>query len=192
MVRLLDPLQARDRILFGSTTGALLVIYALWRWHDTLPAFAFSVQNSMAVFLLCVRSARYLLHVDVNRHTLSPASTGPDRPTRRKTGWRREGGFPAVDVFICTYDEPLEILETSILTALALDYPNFTVWVLDDTRREWLREYCEAVARAISPVTTTGTPRREISTMVLRSRQRRPTPRLYWCWMRILLPATIS
>jgi len=28
----------------------------------------------------------------------------------------------AVDVFICTYDEPLEILERSILSALALDY----------------------------------------------------------------------
>src|SRR5258705_11335931 len=56
-----------------------------------------------------------------------------------------EGGFPPVDVFICTYDEPIEILEKSILTALALDYPDATVWVLDDTRREWLREYFEAV-----------------------------------------------
>jgi cellulose synthase (UDP-forming) len=38
--RLLDPLQARDRILFGSTAGSLLIMYALWRWHDTLePAF---------------------------------------------------------------------------------------------------------------------------------------------------------
>jgi cellulose synthase (UDP-forming) len=45
MGRLLDPLLARDRILFGSTAGALLMIYALWRWHDTLPTFAFSVQN---------------------------------------------------------------------------------------------------------------------------------------------------
>src|SRR5258707_14716596 len=45
MGRLLDPLLARDRILFGSTAGLLLMIYAIWRWHDTLPAFAFSVQN---------------------------------------------------------------------------------------------------------------------------------------------------
>src|SRR5258708_5530558 len=57
----------------------------------------------------------------------------------------REGDFPPVDILICTYDEPLEIIEKSVLTALALDYPNATVWVLDDTRRKWLREYCEAV-----------------------------------------------
>ena len=64
---------------------------------------------------------------------------------------QREGDFPAVDIFICTYDEPLEILERSILTALVLDYPDATVWVLDDTRRGWLREYCaEAGARYIT------------------------------------------
>ena len=28
---------------------------------------------------------------------------------------------------------------------MALDYPNAVVWVLDDTRREWLREYCAQV-----------------------------------------------
>src|SRR6478752_4730210 len=48
--RPLDPLVARDRILFGSTAGSLLMIYALWRWHDTLPAFAFSVQTLWEYF----------------------------------------------------------------------------------------------------------------------------------------------
>ena len=48
--RLLDPLLTRDRILFGLTTGALLITYALWRWHDTLPTFAFSVQNLWPYF----------------------------------------------------------------------------------------------------------------------------------------------
>src|ERR1700746_591689 len=48
--RLLDPSLARDRILFGSTTGALLIMYALWRWHDTLPVFAISVQSLWQYF----------------------------------------------------------------------------------------------------------------------------------------------
>jgi cellulose synthase (UDP-forming) len=48
--RLLDPLLTRDRILFGLTTGSLLIMYALWRWHDTLPTFAFSVQNFWQYF----------------------------------------------------------------------------------------------------------------------------------------------
>nr|WP_245306770.1 MULTISPECIES: glycosyltransferase [unclassified Rhizobium] len=49
---------------------------------------------------------------------------------------------PAVDVFICTYNEELSILERTILAAKAIDYSNFTVWVLDDGRRDWLEDYC--------------------------------------------------
>jgi cellulose synthase (UDP-forming) len=141
--RLLDPELARDRILFGSTAGALLIIYVAWRWHDTLPSFAFSVQTLWqyvffgfeALAIVYTMMSIVILFRSVDR--TGQADAAQDR-------MEREGNFPPVDVFICTYDEPLEILERSILTALALDYPDFTVWVLDDTRREWLREYCAA------------------------------------------------
>ena len=45
MARLLDPSRARDRVLFGATTAAFLVLYALWRWNDTLPPFAVTAQS---------------------------------------------------------------------------------------------------------------------------------------------------
>jgi cellulose synthase/poly-beta-1,6-N-acetylglucosamine synthase-like glycosyltransferase len=141
--RLLDPQLARDRILFGSTAGALLIIYVAWRWHDTLPPFAFSAQNLWQYFFFAFEALAIvytmmsivILFRNVDRSVQADAAQ--DR-------MEREGNFPPVDIFICTYDEPLEILERSILTALALDYPDFTVWVLDDTRRAWLREYCAA------------------------------------------------
>jgi cellulose synthase (UDP-forming) len=50
--------------------------------------------------------------------------------------------LPWVDVYIPTYDESLEVLEKTITGAISLDYPNFKVWLLDDGRRPWLREYC--------------------------------------------------
>ena len=50
--------------------------------------------------------------------------------------------FPAVDVYIPTYNEPLEVLEKTITGAVCIDYPNFQVWVLDDGRRPWLKEFC--------------------------------------------------
>jgi cellulose synthase (UDP-forming) len=50
--------------------------------------------------------------------------------------------LPWVDVYIPTYDESLEVLEKTITGAISLDYPNFKVWLLDDGRRSWLREYC--------------------------------------------------
>jgi cellulose synthase (UDP-forming) len=53
--------------------------------------------------------------------------------------------IPQVDVFITTYNEELAVLEKSIVGSLALDYPKFTVHVLDDGNREWVRELCERV-----------------------------------------------
>ncbi len=51
--------------------------------------------------------------------------------------------FPSVDVFIPTYNEGLDVLEKTIVGAMHLDYPNFKVWVLDDGKRDWLKEFCE-------------------------------------------------
>jgi cellulose synthase (UDP-forming) len=52
--------------------------------------------------------------------------------------------LPSVDVYIPTYNEPIEILEKTITGALCLDYPNVNIWVLDDGRRPWLKAFCEA------------------------------------------------
>jgi cellulose synthase (UDP-forming) len=51
--------------------------------------------------------------------------------------------LPEVDIFIPTYNEPLDVLEKTIVAAAAVDYPNKTVWVLDDGKRDWLRRFCE-------------------------------------------------
>jgi cellulose synthase (UDP-forming) len=57
-----------------------------------------------------------------------------------------EDDWPTVDVFIPTYNEPLDVLERTIVGALAMDYPRrkLRICVLDDKRREWLKQYCEA------------------------------------------------
>lgn len=150
LARMLDPSLMRDRILFGTTAGTLLVIYALWRWHDTLPTFAFSAQALWQYFFFAFEALAIsytLMSIVILFRSINRSEQADIAQHRMEAA----GDFPAVDVFICTYDEPLEILETSILTALSLDYPNFTVWVLDDTRRPWLREYCEtAGARYIT------------------------------------------
>mgnify|MGYP006139494303 FL=1 len=51
--------------------------------------------------------------------------------------------LPDVDIFIPTYNEPLDVLEKTIIGANAVDYARKTVWVLDDGKREWLRAFCE-------------------------------------------------
>jgi cellulose synthase/poly-beta-1,6-N-acetylglucosamine synthase-like glycosyltransferase len=49
---------------------------------------------------------------------------------------------PLVDVLICTYNEDRAILERTVIGAMAMSYPNFRVWVLDDGRRAWLSDLC--------------------------------------------------
>ena len=56
---------------------------------------------------------------------------------------RMPSPLPEVDIFIPTYNEPLDVLEKTIVAAAAVDYPHKTVWVLDDGKRDWLRQFCE-------------------------------------------------
>jgi cellulose synthase (UDP-forming) len=144
IARLLDPLCARDRVLFGATSAAFLVLYALWRWNDTLPPFELSAQSLWPRLFISFESLA-ILYTLISIVILFRSSDRTAQADAAEQLLSAENRHPAVDVFICTYDEPLEILERSILSALALDYANATVWVLDDQRRVWLREYCERV-----------------------------------------------
>lgn len=55
------------------------------------------------------------------------------------------GRFPTVDVYIATYNEPVDILEATIVAATQLDYPKdrFKVWVCDDGDRPEIRKLAE-------------------------------------------------
>jgi cellulose synthase (UDP-forming) len=63
--------------------------------------------------------------------------------------WRRRPvtrppivGNPTVDVYICTYDEPEEVVLATLAGCRALRYPH-TTYLLDDGRRERMRELAE-------------------------------------------------
>ena len=142
--RILNPLLGRDRLLFGATAAVLMVMYAIWRWHDTLPGFSFTIA-SFWQHLFFAFEALAIVYTLMSIAILCRYVDRSAQADQARQDLERDGAFPPVDVFICTYDEPLEVLERSILTALALDYPDVTIWVLDDTRREWLRDYCESV-----------------------------------------------
>lgn len=144
MARLLNPLRAGDRVLFGVTISAFLILYGLWRWNDTLPPFALSAQSLWPRLFISFELLA-ILYTLISIVILFRSTDRTAQADAAQGALSACHDTPAVDIFICTYDEPLEILERSILSALALDYANATVWVLDDTRRDWLREYCERV-----------------------------------------------
>ncbi len=55
--------------------------------------------------------------------------------------------WPTVDVFIPTYNEPLEVVKPSVYGALDMEYPRdrFRVILLDDGRRPEFQEFCEQI-----------------------------------------------
>ncbi|HTK01278.1 MAG TPA: UDP-forming cellulose synthase catalytic subunit [Bordetella sp.] len=55
--------------------------------------------------------------------------------------------WPSVDIFIPTYNEPLNVVRQTVFTALTMDWPadKLHVYLLDDGRRHAFREFCEEV-----------------------------------------------
>lgn len=53
-----------------------------------------------------------------------------------------DGCLPTVDLLIATYNESLDVVRPTILGALNQDYPHTRVVVLDDGRREEIRQLC--------------------------------------------------
>jgi cellulose synthase (UDP-forming) len=131
------------RMVFGALTALLLMRYAVWRVVATMPPSDLGFETLFAwVFLAFELTAIVYtlmsIHMLVGRRDNTPLADLGEAELRR-----RGDKVPAVDVFICTYNEELAVLEKTIIAAQAIDYPRVNVWVLDDTRRDWLRDYCE-------------------------------------------------
>ena len=126
---------------------AVAVRYLVWRFlHTVLPYPAdWSFGFFWTWFVFCVELGAFadilLFLVAMSRHVDRSAEADH---LERAFFSRPQSGWPRVDVFIPTYNEPLDVLERTIIGALALDYPRdkLTVYVLDDKRRDWLKDYC--------------------------------------------------
>ena len=88
-----------------------------------------AITEQFILYLMFLRTADR--HAEADRHEARMRALPEDQ-------------LPSVDVFIPTYNEPIEVLEKTITGALCLDYPKVKIWVLDDGRRQWLKAFSEA------------------------------------------------
>jgi cellulose synthase (UDP-forming) len=117
--------------------------YLAWRVTSTAPESLGSLSGAYFLAILSFELVAYgsmvIFFVILSRW--SDRSPEADR----HEAWLRSQPpdcLPSVDVFFPTYNEDWDVLERGIVAALALDYPRFRVWVLDDGRRDWLRGLC--------------------------------------------------
>ncbi len=114
--------------------------YLIWRLTDTLPVFGFSAEWLLGAAFV---GAELLTAIGATITWIVLARTRSRSDTATKNAEWLAQQEPLVDVLICTYNESRAILERTIIGATAIDYPNYRVWVLDDGKREWLKELCE-------------------------------------------------
>mgnify|MGYP005839227685 CR=1 FL=1 len=132
------------RTVLPPAVGLMVAHYLSWRFAETLdgpgigPADTVFIHTFLAVELLALADGMILMLMLSRRRDNSAEA---DRHERRLAA-ADPATLPAVDVFIATYNEPIEVLERTIVAALALDWPHLRVWVLDDGRRDWLRRWC--------------------------------------------------
>src|ERR1700691_4152671 len=82
-----------------------------------------------------------------SRPPRSPCCSSPGREIDLRTRTRMPNGscrWTNLPRSTCSSAHTMkrEILERTIVGALGMDYPNFRVWMLDDSRRAWVKTLC--------------------------------------------------
>jgi len=136
----LQPGRDAHRALVALFTALVGVRYLVWRLVSTVMPFSGTTTEKAWVWL--VYGAEVLAFLEVCIFLLIMSRINFRK--READHYQRDlFRYPSVDVFIPTYNEGLDVLEKTILGAKHLDYPDFRVWVLDDGKRPWLKEFCE-------------------------------------------------
>lgn len=132
------------RLVLPAAVALIVAHYLAWRFAATLDGPGITaldrvfIHAFLGVELLALADGMILMLLLARRRDNSAEADRHERVLAAAD----PASLPAVDVFIATYNEPIEVLERTIVAALALDWPNLAVWVLDDGRRDWLRRWC--------------------------------------------------
>jgi cellulose synthase (UDP-forming) len=148
------PPRGMARVVVMGVSILAMLRYLVWRLTETLPPLS-ADPAALWMWGVAVLETMTLGNGILTALFLTRRSDRRGEADRGEARLAARPALPAVDIIIPTYNEPLEVLERSILGALALDWPgDLRVWVLDDQRRDWLRDFC--AARGARWVTRTG------------------------------------
>ncbi|MCF6174383.1 MAG: glycosyltransferase [Victivallaceae bacterium] len=136
----LDKEHNAHRAIVAVFAVVIGIRYLLWRYFYTVTPGEKNFDIGY-FWVLFVFSVEVLAFVEVVIFLLIMSRTN-ERHKEADHYQKDLFRFPSVDVFIPTYNEEIDVLEKTIIGAKNIDYPNFKVWVLDDTRRQWLKEHC--------------------------------------------------
>jgi len=126
--------------IFTASTG---ILYLGWRFFVTVIPFSGSWEEEIWVNLVFFVEIMAFVEICIFLLIMSKTNKRSGEADKYEKMLFHSGSFPAVDVFIPTYNEGLDVLEKTIIGAKHIDYPNFKIWVLDDGKRSWLKDFCD-------------------------------------------------
>jgi cellulose synthase (UDP-forming) len=124
-----------------AVAGILALRYLWWRASETIAPMGLT-WDCLASWSLLGLEVLSIVSSLSSFVILSRVRHRGEEATAQADWWA--AAPPRVAILIATYNEELEILERTIIGAKALKHPNKEVLILDDGRRDWLRDYCEA------------------------------------------------
>jgi len=137
------PHCRRDNVWLRSALMLVVIVlswrYIAWRFTDTIPPLAFEVE-SLVAWGFASLEALAMLSATIAAGIITRTSDRSAEASRFARWWGEAP--PRIDVYIATYNEDADVLSRTIAGALATNYPDMRIFVLDDGRRSWLRDLC--------------------------------------------------
>jgi len=140
------PLLDRDKTVFRASAIAICIAlswrYMIWRVTYTLPPVGLTLDFAAGLIFITVEMLAMVGGTAALAFLMRTRSRSADAD--RNLAWVSGlPQLPKIDVLICTYNEDEKILDRTIVGALAIEYPNYRLWVCDDGRRPQLQALCE-------------------------------------------------
>ncbi|WP_353472718.1 glycosyltransferase [Salipiger sp. H15] len=136
---IVDPNRTRDRAILFAIAFVLAARYAWWRGAETLAPLGFTLEAALSYLLYGLELLTLIGSLSAFV-ILARFRDRRDEVEAHARWWGEDD--PKVAVMIATYNEDREVLERTIIGAKSLRHPNKEIVVLDDSRRDWLRDYC--------------------------------------------------
>jgi cellulose synthase (UDP-forming) len=141
--------------IFFSTVCILGVTYVTWRWMYTLNLFTSPLTTFWSYSLCGAEILTLIVFTNFGLILLKSSKLKKTIPDNKLQQDYYKDVFhngklltfknycPSVDIFVCTLNETADMLSTTISACKNIDYPNHKVYVLDDGRREEIKELTE-------------------------------------------------
>ncbi len=142
-------------LIFASMIFVIGAVYVTWRWIFTLNLLTSPFTTFWSYALVLAEAVTLIVFTNFSMILVRAANlqkTEPDNILQQdySTDIFKNGELitfknfcPSVDIFICTINEPADLLASTISACKNIDYPNKKVYVLDDGRRSEIKELTE-------------------------------------------------